>query len=83
MAKNYRNIRYLDTRPDVNQIFTDLELLLEFCKTEMLPFNEADLYNKHSRVWQRYETMLRRKEDPDYRPPRRKYNNNNNHNNSK
>lgn len=47
--------RYFDRRPDVVKIFEDLEAFHNFCRIEMLPFNEADLYNKHSRVWQSYE----------------------------
>ena len=56
MAKNYKNSKYLDSRPDVEQIFNDLEELHDFCRMEMLPFNEADLYNRHSRVWKKFET---------------------------
>jgi hypothetical protein len=63
MAKNYRNTKYLDARPDVDQIFTDLEALHDFCRMEMLPFNEADLYNRHSRVWQRFEASKRPKKE--------------------
>ena len=59
--------RYFDRRPDVVKIFDDLDALLDFCRIEMLPFNQADLYNKHSRVWQLYERSHR---------PRKPWNNN-------
>ena len=41
-------------KPEVKRIFDDLDELFDFCRFELLPFNPADLYNKHSRVWQRY-----------------------------
>lgn len=47
--------RYFDRRPDIVKIFEDLEAFHDFCRIELLPFNEADLYNKHSKVWQSYE----------------------------
>ena len=59
MAKNYKNISYFQDRPDVVRIFDDLDKLLDFCRFEMMSFNEADLYNRHSRVWQAYEGAKR------------------------
>lgn len=47
--------RYFDRRPDIVKIFDDLDAYLDFCRIELLPFNPADLYNKHSKVWQSYE----------------------------
>ena len=51
--------RYYDRRPDITKIFEDLEKFHDFCRIELLPFNEADLYNKHSKVWQSYEKETR------------------------
>ena len=56
MSKYTRN--YFTNRPDVVKIFDDLDSFRDFCKMEMLPFNEADLYNQHSRVWQRYDAVI-------------------------
>ena len=47
--------KYLTMKPEVNKIFDDLEGLLDYCRFEMLPYNEADLYNKQSVIWQQYE----------------------------
>jgi len=41
-------------RQDVHQIFDDLDKLRDFCREKMLPFDEADLYNRSSAVWNRY-----------------------------
>ena len=55
MAKNYRDINYWESKPEIVKIFDDLEALHDFCRFELLPFNEADLYNGRSKVWQQYE----------------------------
>ena len=55
MARNYKEYKYFENRPDVVKIFEDLEAFHDFCRIELLPFNEADLYNKHSRIWQSFE----------------------------
>lgn len=59
MAKNYKDVDYFATRPDIVKIFDDLEKLHDFCRFELLPFNEADLYNRNSKVWQQYERFGR------------------------
>ena len=59
MAKNYKDISYFEDRPDVVRIFDDLEKLHDFCRFELLPFNEADLYNRSSYVWRAYENKNR------------------------
>ena len=71
MAKNYKEYKYFEKRPDIVKIFDDLDKLLDFCRIEMLPYNPADLYRKDSRVWQSYERSQR---------PKRHWNNNNNGN---
>ncbi len=55
MAKNYKDYSYFENRPDVVKIFDDLDKLLDFCRIEMLPYDQADLYNRQSRVWQSFE----------------------------
>jgi hypothetical protein len=54
MAKNYKGYAYFDNNPNIVKIFDDLEALLDFCRFELLPFNQADLYNKESDVWKRF-----------------------------
>jgi hypothetical protein len=54
MAKNYKGYAYFDNNPNIVKIFDDLEALLDFCRFELLPFNEADLYNKNSAVWNQF-----------------------------
>ena len=66
MAKNYRNVDYWESKPEIVKIFDDLDNLLDFCRFEMLPFNEADLYNRSSHVWRSYENSKR---------PRREFSN--------
>jgi hypothetical protein len=59
MSKNYRNVDYWESKPEIVKIFDDLDSLLDFCRFEMLPFNEADLYNRSSHVWRSYENSKR------------------------
>ena len=59
MAKNYKDIDYFATRPDIVKIFDDLEKLHDFCRFELMDFNPADLYNRNSKVWQQYERFGR------------------------
>jgi hypothetical protein len=54
MARNYRGYAYFDNNPNIVKIFDDLEALLDFCRWELLPYNQADLYNKESDVWKRF-----------------------------
>jgi hypothetical protein len=55
MAKNFKR-SYINpnVRQDIHQIFDDLDKLRDFCRTRLLPFDEADLYNRSSEVWNRY-----------------------------
>ena len=41
--------------PPVDKIFDDLDKFRDYCRFEGKPFNEADLYNKDSIVWQAYQ----------------------------
>jgi hypothetical protein len=59
MAKNYNDYAYFENRPDVVKIFDDLDKLLDFCRLELLPFNQADLYNRMSPVWNQYYQSTR------------------------
>ena len=75
---------YFERRPDIVKIFNDLDTLRDFCRIELLPFNEADLYNKYAKVWQIFERENRpRKPWNGERKPYHKNNNNNNHNNNR
>ena len=61
MAKNYKNINYFESRPDIVKIFDDLEAFHDFCRLELAPFDESHLYNRESWVWRNYEKSLRSK----------------------
>jgi hypothetical protein len=54
---------------EVVQIFDDLEALLDYCRFNLLPYNEADLYNRGSKLWRDYEYSKRPRQD------RREWNN--------
>jgi hypothetical protein len=58
MAKNYKDINYFETRPDIVKIFDDLEAFHDFCRLEMAPFNEADLYNNRSWAWRNFQDKI-------------------------
>ena len=47
-------------KPEVSKIFDDLEALHDFCRFELLPFNEADLYNRESKVWNQFYYATRK-----------------------
>lgn len=55
--------------PPVNQIFSDLDKFLDFCRFEGRRFNEADLYHDGSPVWEDYKKY----QNGTYRKP--KFNN--------
>ena len=61
MAKNYKEINYFETRPDIVKIFNDLESFLDYCRIELHPFDESHLYNRDSWVWRNYEKSRRPK----------------------
>lgn len=81
MARNYKQYKYFENRPDIVKIFDDLEAFHNFCRIEMLPFNEADLYNKHSRIWQSYEKGTNPRPWKN-KPRNNNYNNNKPYNNN-
>ena len=53
MAKQY-NTSYFESRPDIVKIFDDLEKFHDYCRFEMVEFNEANLYNRDSQIWNNY-----------------------------
>ncbi len=53
--------KYLVMKPEVKQIFNDLEAWSNYCKNNMIKFDEADLYKSQAyRDWQ--ERRNRRRE---------------------
>jgi hypothetical protein len=54
MAKNYRDINYWETKPEVVKLFDDLEAYHDWCRLELCEFNPADLYKKESANFQAY-----------------------------
>jgi hypothetical protein len=61
MAKNYKDYSYFENRPDVVKIFDDLEAYHNFCRLELFPYDEADLYNRDSWAWRNFEKSRRPK----------------------
>jgi hypothetical protein len=74
MAKNYKNVSYFEDRPDIVKIFDDLEKFKDFCRFELCDFNEANLYNRDSQIWNNYYHSTRP------RRPRGEYNRSGNSN---
>ena len=54
MAINYKEFSYFNSRPDVVKIFDDLDSYRDFCRLEMIEFDEAHLYNRQSDNWNKY-----------------------------
>ena len=46
MAKNYKNVSYFETRPDVVRIFEELEAFQDWCRFELREFNPAELFHR-------------------------------------
>jgi hypothetical protein len=81
MAKNYKDVDYFATRPDIVKLFDDLEAFHNFCRLELAPFNEADLYNRDSWAWRNFEKSLRPKKPQDgFRKPKGEYSRSGNNN---
>ena len=75
MAKNnYKDINYWEAKPEIVKIFDDLEKFHDFCRFELCAFNEANLYNRDSQVWNNYYYSTRP------RKPRGEYNRSGNNN---
>jgi len=56
MAIASYNKKYLRMKPEVNQIFADLDEYLNFCRMQYpaVKFDEADLYRNASTTWQKF-----------------------------
>jgi len=76
MAKNYRDVNYWESKPEVVKIFDDLEKFQDFCRFELCEFNEANLYNRDSQIWNNYYHSTRP------RKPRGEWNGNREYNRS-
>ena len=61
MSKNYKDFKYFENRPEIVKIFDDLDAYHNFCRIELIEFNEAHLYNRESWQWRNYEKSLRQK----------------------
>ena len=59
---NY-NKKYLRIKPEVANIFNDLEEFHHFIRMQypQVAFNEADLYNNRSVLWQKFDRQRNRK----------------------
>lgn len=49
--------KHLRMKPEVSKIFDDLEMYKEYCKDNMLKFDERDLYK--SEQYKKFEKELR------------------------
>lgn len=56
MANEYLK-KYLTMKPEVTKIFEDLEAYHDYCRFNMLKFDERDLY--HSEQWRRSQGIQR------------------------
>jgi hypothetical protein len=72
MAKNYKEIDYFASRPDIVKLFDDLESFHNYCRLELHPFDESHLYNRESWVWRNFEKS-RRPKRPDGTRERKPY----------
>ena len=61
MAKNYKDYNYFETRPEIVKIFDDLDALKDFCRMEMIPYDESFLYNRESWVWRKFDKVRKGK----------------------
>jgi hypothetical protein len=64
--------KYLRLKPEVEQIFEDLERYHQFCRDYGYPYDERDLYHERSHYGE-YLKMVRGREPWDqWRTPKRK-----------
>jgi len=55
MSKNYKGFKYFESRPDIVKIFEELEAFHNYCRMEMIGFNQANLNNTASWEWRNFE----------------------------
>ena len=66
--------KYLRLKPEVEQIFEDLERYFQFCRNYGYPYDERDLYHERS-PYGEYLKMVRGREPWDqWRTPKRHFN---------
>lgn len=46
--------KHLTLKPEVKRVFDDLDLYRTFCVEQGRRFNESDLYNERSRIYQEF-----------------------------
>jgi hypothetical protein len=68
MAKDYSKTSYFASRPDIVQIFNDLDAYHNFCRLEARRFDPADLYNYNSRLFKAFISSI-----PSSAKPRKPY----------
>ncbi len=55
--------KYLKTKPEVTRIFDDLEQYKDYCRFNMLRFDEKDLYRSEQyKKFEKYRNWLARQE---------------------
>ncbi len=61
MAKNYKDVSYFQSRPDVVKIFDDLDEWLDYCRFNLIDFNPKHLYkSKEYKEWQKEKSKAER-----------------------
>jgi len=59
MAKNYNDVNYFESRPDIVKIFDDLEAYHNWCRFELRDFNPSELYRRDSQNYSAYMASKR------------------------
>lgn len=73
MALPHHITRTLVMKPEVTQLFNDLEAWLDHCRLNLLPFNPSDLYkSKEYKDWV-WGNKRDRRYKKEYKAPRANY----------
>lgn len=67
-------VSYFAKHPEIVKIFDDLERFKDYCRFNAFMFNEADLYNESSKVWNHF---VKGHSNWITRPPRQNFKNRN------
>jgi hypothetical protein len=65
--------KYLRMKPEVNQLFDDLEVYQQFCKDYGYPYDEKHLYNERSPYGELLKMVRGREPWDQWRTPKRHF----------
>ena len=54
--------KYLRMSPEVTKIYNDLDAWLNYCRFNMIKYDEADLYNNKSFTYRQYTKYISKKQ---------------------